>query len=200
MVPSKLLYVDAKTKLRELWMMLTVMSAGLLDMVPDKLPDVDAKAKSRELWRMLKVMSAKLLDMVPIKLRDVDAKTKSRELWRMLKVMPAGTLTFLGPKLEDDSFRWVPSSFDELGRVGAPYLHPADISSDGVVSVLLHGVVFNLPQQCCPTAVIAITVDEKVYYICQNVKIDNEPWKGINFRKADPSRYHTRPGAANSCW
>lgn len=105
-----------------------------------------------------------------------------RTFWREMKEIPAGLLSYPCERLPDPDLLWAPASLDGVGNLGPPGMHPCHQISRGL-SVSLQGLTVVLPETCRPQGMIAVRVQDRVFYIRQNLRNDSEPWASLDFSR-----------------
>jgi hypothetical protein len=121
-----------------------------------------------------------LLDMDLPRLLSVPPTDRTRELWKMFDAIPAGLLFLPGEKLDDIGFGWALKSFVACSGSVSPAAHPAFLTPEGL-SLTLHGITLNHCMESSRSAVIAINLEGRKYYIRQNLKRNNRSWEDLDF-------------------
>lgn len=121
-----------------------------------------------------------LLDMDLPKLLGCPAADRTRQLWEMFEEVPAGILFLPGEKLDDTGLTWALKSFVACSTLLPPSGHPACWTPDGL-ALTLHGIMLDECIKTPRSAIIAINLAGRIYYIRQNLRRKNKPWKGLDF-------------------
>ena len=154
-----------------------------------KTPPLDRIAK---VWMSLKsratskiddepICVAILLDMEVNKIVKVPSKERVKCLWSMYYQIPAATLFLPGEKLRDLNCGWAPARLRDLGHLGVPMSHPANVTPLGL-SVKLPGFLLDV-QTSAAKAVIACRLEGEIFYIRQNTKLGSPSWAGLELDK-----------------
>jgi hypothetical protein len=120
-----------------------------------------------------------LLDMDLEELHRVPLVDRTRKLWSMFEMIPVGLLFLPGEKLEEVGFTWALKSFVACSSSPGPTL-PAYPTGKGL-ELSLYGFVMKGRLDSPRSAVIAVELAGRVYYIRQNLLLRNKSWDDLKF-------------------